>query len=205
MKDTVEHFLRDRLHFELVPKDLQAILAEIVKEPEFVASDRNPLQMVGAELLWSGKTTPLLDHDYLNDRDRADIYTMSNVSAMRDTAAKLSLFLVQRNRSLLGYWPVDLEQGGPSQTVFELDTEGQYRIGEGPTLAETLCYRFILNESPSQFEAMAKMFKALGIQVPYKSVDKIYADMVNLETKIDQSPQAYRSARYDHYVERAKR
>ena len=203
MKEKVAAFIRDRIYFDTIDQDLKTILDAAIKDPGFLTSDRNPLTMVGAEFLWSGAVTPLLDHNYLNERDRADKDTMANVAAMRDTASRLSFVLVEEDSSLLGYWPISGKPSDPKQVMVVLDTEGQYHICEGASLAETLCYRFIVYDNPSQFEEMRSRFAKIGIDVNIKSKDEIYAAMDSLATKLSQHPNVYRNERYEHYKNEA--
>lgn len=177
MEDLVKAFIETRLDGQAIPNDLGALLAAISNNPGFEASDDNPLSKIWAEFLWTGKTYPLLDHDYLNDQDRADPDIMANVRAMQDTDKKLKFVIQCEDTSLLGYWQPD--PGIPIEqcALFWLDTEGQYHLTEGKTLAETLAYRALVDGESDTYRSLKEAFARLGVNVPEADVDSIFADM----------------------------
>lgn len=105
--ERVEAFIRLRLDGQTLPLDLSAVLSSISGDPDFELSNGNPLTNIRAEFLWVDSTYPLLDHDYLNDQDRADPDIMANLQAMQDTDKKLKFVIQCEDTSLLGYWQPD--------------------------------------------------------------------------------------------------
>jgi len=104
VSEKVNKFVASRLSGQVVPSDLGAILTAIGDDPDFEESDENPLKIVWAEPLWTNREYPLLDHNYLNDQDRADPDIMANVKAMQDTEKKLKFVVQCADQSLIGYW-----------------------------------------------------------------------------------------------------
>ena len=86
--DKVKKFIDSRLDGQDLPKDLSTLLAVVAGDPEFEEDGNNPLNIIWAELLWTDRKYPLLDHDYINDVDRANPDIMANVRAMQDTDHK---------------------------------------------------------------------------------------------------------------------
>ncbi len=158
-------------------------------------SVEGPLSAANAKLLLQGRTHPLISHNYLNDKDRENDDTMWNVAAMNETAEKF-IFIAVYRRCVLGYW-LGCSKSGP--VLFRLDTEGQYRICEGETLAQTLCYDAFLNGNAAQFEKLQKRFATIGIYVEPKTDEAIYAGMDDRKKRVSISPQTFRHERYNAY------
>ena len=70
MERTVEKFRSVRLAGETAPADLDVLLKAFSARQNFAHSTENPLKHVAVELMWTDRTYPLLDHDYLNELDR---------------------------------------------------------------------------------------------------------------------------------------
>ena len=175
--ERVEAFVRLRLGAQTLPLDLCAVLSSISSNPDFELSDSNPLTKIGAEFLWVDNTYPLLDHDYLNDQDLADLDIMANVQAMQDTDKKLKFVIQCEDTSLLGYWQPDASVPLEACALFWLDTEGQYYLTEGKTLSETLAYRALVDGDEDTYRSLSDAFERLGINVPDATEDGIFAEM----------------------------
>jgi hypothetical protein len=195
----VKNFTASRLGGQDVPKDFGILLAAIARGPEFEESGNNPLKIIGAEVLWADRRYPLLDHDYINDADRADPSIMANVRAMQDTDKKLKFVIQCDDMSLIGYWQPDPETPLEQCALFWLDTEGQYYLAEGKTLAESLAYRALVDGSEDTFWSLQDAFERLGISVPKADETSIFADMDIRAAKVGETPKEFRNQRYEYY------
>lgn len=199
MHKTVSEFLRVRLGDRTAPSDLSLLLQAFSKHENFDGHLDNPLTHFGAVLMWSGQTYSLLEHDYLNDRDRANPDIMSNVSAMQDTDKNLRFVLQHEDGSMLGYWQPSVIVPLSECALFWLDTEGQYYIAEGGTLSETLAYRALIDGYRDRYDAIVKSFEKLGVVVSEASKDDIFSAMDRRQASVRETPQDYRQKRYKHY------
>jgi len=183
-----------------IPDDLLAIIQSQSKKKSifnFKPPIPNPLEIANTKLLLPETNHPLLTHDYLNEKSRADDDIMSNVSAMNDTAEKFA-FVASQNRGLLGYW-----LGSPKTSrapyLYLLDTEGQYEICEGKSLAETLCYKTLIDGNTDKFNLLSNTFKKVGVHIEHKSKDQIFTGMDFRKKEIEISPKIFRHERYNFY------
>lgn len=197
--DKIRDFVEHRLGGQNVPTDLAILLAKIVSEAGFQNSAWNPLHQVGGELLWTDKQFPLLDHDYINDEDRADPATMANVRAMQDTDKMLKFVIQVEDTSLLGYWQPDPKIPLEKCPLYWLDTEGQYQLAEGKSLAETLVYRATTDGDDDTARSLIDAFARLGVIVSPADEASIFGDMDCREASLNSGPEAYRALRYDYY------
>jgi len=193
-------FVRLRLDGASVPADLQALLSACGERPDFATNADNPLAHLGADLLWAGKSHSLLDHDYLNDLDKADPDIMANVAAMRDTAENLKFVLAGEDDALLGYWVTNADTPLDQCALFWLTSEGQYEIAEGPTLASTLAYRAMISGDGERCNQIRQAFAKLGVLIPeVKNDDDVFAGMDARQSQAGQTPQDYRDQRVRHH------
>lgn len=199
MSEKVNKFVASRLSGQVVPSDLGAILTAIGDDPDFEESDENPLKIVWAEPLWTNREYPLLDHNYLNDQDRADPDIMANVKAMQDTEKKLKFVVQCADQSLIGYWQPDQKTPLEKCALFWLDTEGQYELTEGKTLSETLAYRALIDGDQDEYRSLIEAFSRLGIPVPETDESAVFDAMDTRSAEIKQTPQRFRNQRYEHY------
>ena len=198
-KDRVRKFTESRLGGQDTPKDLGILLAAIADDPEFEETGKNPLKIIGAELLWTDRKYPLLDHNYINDADRADPSIMANAKAMEDTAKKMKFVIECEDSSLIGYWQPDPETPLEQCALFWLDTEGQYYLAEGKTLSESLTYRALVDGNEDTYRSLRNEFKRLGTSVPKADKTSIFADMDSRAATIGDAPGKFRDQRYEHY------
>ncbi|WP_143026777.1 hypothetical protein [Celeribacter baekdonensis] len=197
--DKVKKFIDSRLDGQDLPKDLSTLLAVVAGDPEFEEDGNNPLNIIWAELLWTDRKYPLLDHDYINDVDRANPDIMANVRAMQDTDKKLKFVIQCEDTSLIGYWQPDPETPLEQCALFWLNTEGQYYLTEGKTLSETLAYRALVDGDEDAFRSLLDAFERLGIPVPEADETSIFADMEFRATKVGETPENFRNQRYEYY------
>ena len=197
--DKVKKFIDSRLGGQDLPKDLSNLLAAIAGDPEFEKSGNNPLKVIWAEILWTDRGYPLLDHDYINDVDRANPDIMANVRAMQDTGKKLKFVIQCEDTSLMGYWQPDPETPLEQCALFWLDTEGQYNLTEGKTLSETLAYRALVDGDEVAYRSLLDAFERLGVPVPKVDEASIFADMDIRATRIGETPENFRDQRYEYY------
>jgi len=199
MKKAIHEFIQMRLGGEVVPPDLEILLTAFSERRDFAENKENPLACVGAELMWMAGTYPLLDHNYLSERDWADADIMANVRAMQDTDKKLKFVLQHEDTSLLGYWQPSPELPLNCCALFWLDTEGQYRIAEGNTLAETLAYRALAEGDEDACFAVTQVYEQLGISIPKIEDDILFDGMEAREAAVSETPQDYRSLRFERH------
>ncbi len=199
-EDRVKTFTELRLGGQDTPNDLGTLLAAIARDPKFEETRNNPLKIIGAEFLWTDREYPLLDHNYINDADRANPSTMANVKAMQDTDKKLKFVIECEDTSLIGYWQPDPETPLEQCALFWLDTEGQYYLAEGKTLSESLAYRAFVDGNEDTYRSLQKAFERLGVPVPNTDETSIFADMDSRAAMIDETPKKFRHKRYEHYV-----
>lgn len=203
MQKSTREFVRLRLRGCAPPSDLSVLLDAFSEDQSFAEDVDNPLWHVGAVLLWPGQTYPLLDHNYLNDRDRADPHIMANIAAMNDTADKLRFVLQADRGDLLGYWQSRDADPLSECVLFWLDTEGQYRVAEGSTLAQTLAYRALVDGYADRHEAVVRSFGKLGVAIPEASKGEIFSAMDRRQAQVPETPQDYRDAGYKSYCKTA--
>ena len=197
--DRVKKFTESRLGGQDAPKDLAILLAAIAGDPEFEESDNNPLKIIGAEVLWTDRKYPLLDHNYINDVDRANPSIMANIKAMQDTAKKLKFVIECEDTSLIGYWQPDPEIPLEQCALFWLDTEGQYYLAEGKTLSESFAYRAFVDGNEDTYRSLQNAFERLGLPVPKTDETSIFADMDSRAAMISETPKKFRNQRYEYY------
>lgn len=213
MLPQIRQLLTERLGDQPIPYDLEQLLHayEAAQKPKgFFAQLKatvsgtnrrvNPLRHINATLLWPGQTYPLLDHSYLNDVDHANAETMANVAAMRDTAENLKFILQIRDTSLLGYWQPDPSVPLADCPLFWLDTEGQYYIAEGETLAETLAYRAITDDKTGDYQTLLVAYRGLGVTIKTSEKEAIFDAMDARKKTVLPTPQQYRFQRYEHHL-----
>lgn len=178
----------------VIPPDLFALLhMDMEKQAGHVAGD--PLSLCEAQLLGPSVTHLLISHDYLNDQDKANPDIMDNVNAMNDTAEHM-VFAMATIEGVLGYW---LKDNPDTPQIFMLDTEGQYQIASGDSLTECLCYDLILGHDKPAFDEAVRAFHRYGIHIEAKTQEEIFAGMDAREAATVQTPQQFRSERYNFY------
>lgn len=199
-EDRVKAFIASRMDGQDAPKDLSALLSALSKDAEFENSGKNPLNAVGAQLLWADQKYPLLDHNYLNDVDRADPDIMANVKAMQDVSQKLKFVVQCEDTYLIGYWQPDPTTPLEKCALFWLDTEGQYYLTEGKTLSETFAYRALIDGQVDAYQSVLQTFEQLGVKAAKSDEKSIFEDMDSRERKIEKTPESFRMYRYKHYL-----
>ena len=199
MERAIQSFVSGRLAGETAPPDLDILLKAFSARQNFAQSTENPLTHAATELMWTDRTYSLLDHDYLNETDRENPDIMANVKAMQDTAEKLKFVAQSEDDFLLGYWQERPETPLAACSLFWLDSEGQYSIAEGKSLAETLAYRALVDGDEELCGVVTQTFEQLGIIIPVAKEDLILSEMDTRSSAIAQTPQDYRGLRYKHY------
>ncbi|WP_298293708.1 hypothetical protein [uncultured Litoreibacter sp.] len=197
--DKIEKFIDERLGGQNVPNDLDALLRATANDPGFEKSVNNPLKEIGAEILWADGKYPLLDHDYLNEVDRADPDIMANVKAMQDTDKKLKFVVQCEDTSLIGYWQQDADTRLDQCALFWLDTEGQYYLTEGRTLSEAFTYRALVDDDKNTFRSLRAAFERLGVSIRETDESQIFADMDARAAELGETPENFRNERYEYY------
>lgn len=219
MQSRGQEFLNTRLDGQIPPSDIKMLLGELDKPKSFITSaldvifkrnattedSMNLISSIGADFLWPDTKYSLLDHDYLNEQDRANPDTMANIKAMQDTDKKLRFVLEYKDDSLLGYWQPDPSTALDKCILFWLNTEGQYDIAEGSSAAETLAYRALLDGNKNLYEEVLRTFKQFGITILQRDEETIFAEMNERQKKLDHTPEQYRFHRYENYRSKAYR
>jgi hypothetical protein len=178
-----ERILRD----QEMPADLAALL-------DAAGTPADPLASFGAKLIDPSAAQPvLLSHAYLNDKDRANPDIMANVAAFDDMAA-LTVYVVElEDGEIIGYWR------GPDHTpisacaLIELDTEGQFHVLPGRTLAEALLARCGRYLDTTKFAEANGRFGKIGIKIAASSPD----DIPDASPRSD--PKAFANAAYGRH------
>src|SRR5215475_39844 len=133
-------FSRDYLGGRAIPSDLSILLKmqwNRVPDPggeNYV----DPLETFNFQLLSDGRQSGILDKSYLSETDRANPDIMANVAAIDDVLAHILVVGEHHDNGAYGYWLGP--ENGPieSAPIVRLDTEGQFELRRGNTLAEAL-------------------------------------------------------------------
>ena len=142
LKDFSAHFLKS----QAIPQDLQQMLLmqwTRVKSEEDYA---DPLEALRGRFFDIGDSHPLLDNSYLNENDRANPDIMANVRAIGDIVGMSSFIGEDDDGGVFGYWhgPEQIDAG--KAALIRLDTEGQFSLYQGHTLADALVSSWIFDE-----------------------------------------------------------
>jgi hypothetical protein len=113
--DRLEQFSRERLDGRPLPDDLRALLeAQWAGRQEFY-------EISELVFLEPGAASPLLDHGYLNEQDRADPDIMANVAAHKQMAKYFKAVAVAGDGlgDCYGYWmhPDEVRTGRPDHSL----------------------------------------------------------------------------------------
>jgi hypothetical protein len=172
--ERILEFSRERLGGRPVPDDLAILLLA-----QWSGND-GPLEDLEIEFFATGQSHPLIDHSYLNDRDRARPDTMANVAAIDEVNGHVGFVAEGLNGAAIGYWLHPDEPAGRPAPVVSLDTEGQFEILDGTTFAEAVVGKWVFDDDP-WFGRLADGFEALGVAMPVRRS----ADLVRPEVAVD--------------------
>ncbi len=167
----IVRLVEEQLGGRPVPGDLRRLAAIQAARPENPAWGVDPLFDIEAILFEPGETDPLLDHSYLNDRDRADPDIMANVAAIKAVLRHLAVVARTTNGNIAGYW-VHPDEPRDALAVVQYDTEGQFNILPGLTLLEALIGDAACGDD-ARFTELAERFAALGLPVAAPSRDDL--------------------------------
>jgi hypothetical protein len=167
----LSQYSQQRLAGRALPADLRVLL-QLQWQRGGPAEGADPLAEMGITLLEADESHDLLDHSYLNDRDRADADTMANVAAMKSTCEHAAFVARDDDGNIIGYWfgpeNVDINQAA----IVKLDTEGQFALLEGNSLSEALLGAHVF-EDPERFAQLKQVFADAGIAIGADSWDTL--------------------------------
>ena len=159
-------YSRQRLAGREIPADLRTLLLL-----HWQGSD-GPLSGMGASLLEANESHDLLDHSYLNDKDRADPDIMANVAAIKSTCEHAAFVAQNQDGNVFGYWFGPENVGINDAPIVKLDTEGQFDLLGGRTLSEALLGDHVF-EDAGRFAEFKTLFAAAGIAIAGDSWDDL--------------------------------
>lgn len=148
----------------------------------------DPLQSLNCRFFEPGSVHPMLDHSYLNDKDRANPAIMANVKAMNVILSMSSFVVENDNSDLFGYWH------GPEQLPIDrapiicVDSEGQFRLCEGLHLADALISTCVYDDET--FAQRKQWFAAYDIQINAESLES-FPDAPNMIKPDELSKELY--------------
>jgi len=186
MDDRILEFSRQRLRGRPVPDDLATLL-----KAQW-SGDSGPLDDLEVEFFASGQSHPLIDHGYLNDKDRADPDIVANVAAIDEVNGHVDYVAEGLDGAVLGYWCHPDEPGGQRPPVVRLDTEGQFEILSGTTFAEAIVGAWV-GDDDEWFGRLAERFAALGVAMPVRR----RADLIRPDVAVDPA-ELHKRAYYQH-------
>jgi hypothetical protein len=163
---TLHDYSEGRLGGRTIPDDLRGLLQLQWHRPALpnplapAREQTDPLAAMNVHILEAGEPNDLLEHSYLTARDMANQDLMANVSAIREVCQCASFVAVDRDRNVIGYWfgaenvPIELAP------IVRFDTEGQFMLMNGRTLAEALVgdYAFDDDEEFARLKAWLAHF-----------------------------------------------
>ena len=153
------------------PADLRTLL-ELKWQGTAANAGANPLKFMGVSLLEPGEAHALLDHSYLNEKDRADPDIMANVAAITSTCEHAAFVARNNDDAIFGYWfgPENVDIG--AAPILKLDSEGQFLQLEGLTLSEALLGNHVF-EDVEKFAKLKDLFGKVGIAISANSWDEL--------------------------------
>jgi hypothetical protein len=162
-------FSKKFLKGQPIPHDLEQMLLmqwnRVEQEDLYV----DPLQALGARLIEDGTSYPLIDHSYLNDKDRADPDIMANIKAIDVITAMCSFVAEDDDSALFGYWHGPQNLPASEAPIITFNTEGQFELSGGRNLAEALMSHWIFEED--EFEQRKGWFAQYGVDIVATSLD----------------------------------
>jgi hypothetical protein len=164
-------YSRQRLGGRKLPDDLRTLLV-LQWQRGVTAAGADPLDEMGVVLLEAGETHALLDHSYLNDKDRANPDTMANVAAMMSTCEHAAFVARDDDDRIIGYWFGPENVGIDAAPILRLDTEGQFALLEGGTLSEALLGSHVFDDA-ERFTQLKEEFAKAGIAISAGSWDEL--------------------------------
>jgi hypothetical protein len=146
-----------------VPADLRTLLIlQWERDTAADAEGADPLATMWTHLFDSGETNTLLDHSYLDEKDRADPDIMANVAAMTSTCAFAAFVARDDDGNLFGYWFGPENTPIESAAILRLDTEGAFEIIAGSSLSEALVGDRVFDDD-AEFAKLKGQFGRVGI------------------------------------------
>ena len=170
-EEKLSEYSRLRLAGRELPDDLRKLLV-LQWQRGAAPSGADPLDAMGVTLLEAGESHDLLDHSYLNEKDRANPDIMANVAAMKSTCEHAAFVAQDDDRNIVGYWfgPENVDIG--SAPIIKLDTEGQFSLLEGRTLSEALLGSHVFDDD-AKFAELKGVFVDAGIAIGADSWDEL--------------------------------
>lgn len=176
---TVEDISIRLLGGQNVPPDLKRLIQiRALRDTDGIALPSDALAATGFDLIVPDHLPALLDHSYLNERDRADPDIMANIRAFDEVFALSAFVAVGDNDEIVGYWQ------GPDQVPLDkapfviLDSEGQFSLLPGATITEAMVMysleiRYDEAELQRRFEELCESFRAVGIDIEIRDLSTV--------------------------------
>lgn len=149
----LREFSEFRLRGEPVPDDARILLQH---RDEL-------LEVLGVDMQTEETWTPWLDTSYLSDAERADPGIAANLKAIHDVCGLISFVAAYEDGEYYGYWRGPEGRPVAKSPIVLLDSEGQFELCAGRTLAEALLAR------APRFEEARDWMRSIGIAVPWNS------------------------------------
>lgn len=164
-------YSRRRLAGRDLPADLRTLLLRQWQRGSGNAA-ADPLDAMRIHLFEAEETHDLLDHSYLNEKDRADPDIMANVAAMNSTCEHAAFVAHDDDGNLFGYWFGPENLGIDTAPIVKLDTEGQFSLLSGRTLSEALLGEHVFEDS-ERFAQLKETFARAGIPISANHYDEL--------------------------------
>jgi len=171
ISEKLEKFSKQVLRGEPIPHDLEKMLLMQWTRVEQEGLYVDPLQALQTRLIEPGGTYPLLDHSYLNDKDRANPATMANVKAMSAVIAMCSFVGEDDESRLYGYWHGPKKTPASEAPILLLNSEGQFDLCSGRNLAEALLAAWAFDEET--FVQRKDWFAKYGVNIVATSLNDL--------------------------------
>lgn len=174
------------LHGQDVPPDLKCLIQiRALRDTGGIALPSDALAATGFDLIDPDHLPALLDHSYLNERDRANPDIMANIRAFDEVFALSAFVAVGDNDEIVGYWQ------GPDRVPLNqapfviLDAEGQFSFLPGATITEAMVIyslqtRFDEAELQRRFEVMCESFRTVGIDIAIRDLASVRVNSVGV-------------------------
>ena len=170
-EEKLAEYARQRLGGRAIPPDLRTLLV-VQWQRDATNAGADPLEAMGVGLLEAGETHDLLDHSYLNEKDRADPDIMANVAAIKSTCEHAAFVARDEDGAAIGYWFGPENLGTDAAPIVKLDTEGSFSLLEGETLSEALLGSHVF-EDAEKFAQLKQSFAKAGIPIDADSWDEL--------------------------------
>jgi hypothetical protein len=132
----------------------------------------DPLEAVHFRFLSDGRQSIVFDKSYLSEEDRANPDIMANVAAIDDVLGHILVVGEYDDYGAYGYWLGPESRPIESAPIVRLDTEGQFELRRGRTLAEALLLDYGSYDNDEEFIDLRDWFNDFGVNITASSRDE---------------------------------